>query len=281
MEQETDVPTSYAALQAAIIQRQASLSPRLRQIAEYALSNPNDMALETVAQIAERAGVQPSALIRFSKTLGFEGFTEMQRVFRTRLTDNMPNYKERIRALTDGAAGLTDGSRVLEHFIGAGINALEHLRQELSPEDLDGAIDLLEEADHIYVMGQRRSFPVAAYLSYALGRLGRRTILLDGMGGMLRQQVQAIGDRDLLVAISFKPYSEETVDLCRFAADNGVPVLGITDGTLSPILPLAGVTLSVEDAQVKGFRSLTATMCLAVSLIVALGQRLDKEKAGR
>lgn len=281
MEQETDVPTSYAALQAAITQRQASLSPRLRQIAEYALSNPNDMALETVAQIAERAGVQPSALIRFSKTLGFEGFTEMQRVFRTRLTDNMPNYKERIRALTDGAAGLTDGSRVLEHFIGAGINALEDLRQELSPEDLDGAIDLLEEADHIYVMGQRRSFPVAAYLSYALGRLGRRTILLDGMGGMLRQQVQAIGDRDLLVAISFKPYSEETVDLCRLAAENGVPVLGITDGTLSPILPLAGVTLSVEDAQVKGFRSLTATMCLAVSLIVALGQRLDKEKAGR
>lgn len=281
MEQETDLPTSYAALQAAITQRQASFSPRLRQIAEYALSNPNDMALETVAQIAERAGVQPSALIRFSKTLGFEGFTEMQRVFRTRLTDNMPNYKERIRALTDGAEGLSDGSRVLEHFINAGINALEHLRQELSPEDLDGAIDLLEAAEHIYVMGQRRSFPVAAYLSYALGRLGRRTVLVDGMGGMLRQQVQAIGDRDLLVAISFKPYSEETIDLCRFAAENGVPIVGITDGTLSPILPLAGVTLSVEDAQVKGFRSLTATMCLAVSLIVALGQRLDKEKAGR
>ncbi len=281
MEPDTDAPTSFTALQAAIAQRQNSLSPRLRQIAEYALSNPNDMALETVAQIAERAGVQPSALIRFSKTLGFDGFTEMQRVFRTRLTDNMPNYKERIRALTEGGPGLSDASRVLEHFIDAGINALEHLRQELTATDLDRALDLLERADHIYVMGQRRSFPVAAYLGYALGRLGRRTVLLDGLGGMLRQQVQAIGDRDLLVAISFKPYSEDTVDICRLAAENGVPVLGITDGTLSPIMPLAGVTLAVEDAQVKGFRSLTATMCMAVSLIVALGQRLDKDKAGR
>ncbi len=61
MEPDTDAPTSFTALQAAIAQRQNSLSPRLRQIAEYALSNPNDMALETVAQIAERAGVQPSA----------------------------------------------------------------------------------------------------------------------------------------------------------------------------------------------------------------------------
>ncbi|PWC37720.1 MurR/RpiR family transcriptional regulator [Azospirillum sp. TSO35-2] len=281
MEIDTDPPESFAALQAAIAQRQDSLSPRLRQIAEYALSNPNDMALETVAQIAERAGVQPSALIRFSKTLGFDGFTEMQRVFRTRLTDNMPNYKERIRALADGGASLSDASRVLEHFIDAGVHALEDLRREVSAEDLDKAIDRLEQADHIYVMGQRRSFPVAAYLGYALGRLGRRTILLDGLGGMLRQQVQAIGDRDLLVAISFKPYSDDTVEVCRLAAGNGVPVLGITDGTLSPIAPLAGVTLTVEDAQVKGFRSLTATMCLAVGLIVALGQRLDREKTGR
>ncbi|BAI74759.1 transcriptional regulator (plasmid) [Azospirillum sp. B510] len=280
MEPNTDAPTSFTALQAAIAQRQNSLSPRLRQIAEYALSNPNDMALETVAQIAERAGVQPSALIRFSKTLGFDGFTEMQRVFRTRLTDNQLNYKDRIRALSDGG-GLSDSSRVLEHFINAGAQALEELRREIDPAALDQAIDRMEQADHIYVMGQRRSFPVAAYLGYALGRLGRRTILLDGLGGMLRQQVQAIGDRDLLVAVSFKPYSDDTVEVCRLAAGNGVPVVGITDGTLSPIAPLAGVTLKVEDAQVKGFRSLTATMCLAVGLIVALGQRLDRDKPGR
>lgn len=97
---------------------------------------------------------------------------------------------------------------------------------------------------------------------------------------MLRQQVQAIGNRNRLVAINFKPCSEETVEVCRLAAKNSVSVLGITEGMTSPLMPLASVTLTVEGAQAKGFHSLTATMCMAVSLIVALGQRLDKEKAG-
>ncbi|WP_236025097.1 MurR/RpiR family transcriptional regulator [Arenibaculum pallidiluteum] len=270
----SETPASFSALEAAIAQVHGTLSPRLRQIAEFALANPNDMALETVAVVAERAGVQPSSLIRFAKVLGFDGYTDMQRVFRTRLVDGMPSYKERVRT-AGSARGLETPADVLDHFALAGIQALEHLRQEIRPEELDAAVALLRGAEHVYLMGQRRSFPAAVYFGYALGQLGRRVVLLDGIGGMIREQAQSMTPRDVLLAVSFKPYSDETVEVCRLAAGRGVPVLSLTDGSLSPLAPLSTVRLVVDDAQVDGFRSLSATMCLAVGLIVALGKALE------
>ena len=47
-------------------------------------------------------------------------------------------------------------------------------------------------------------------------------------------------------------------------------------GSLSPLIPLARVAFEVEDAELQGFRSLSATMCLALALVVQLGQRLNE-----
>ena len=59
----------------------SNLSGRLQKISRYAMSLPNEMTLETIDVIAQRAEVLPSSLIRFAKSLGFSGFSEMQKVF--------------------------------------------------------------------------------------------------------------------------------------------------------------------------------------------------------
>src|SRR5258708_5085485 len=93
------IPKTFDDLEPAIVESASSLSKRLQQIATYALENPSEMALETIAVVAQHAGVQPSSLIRFAKVLGFSGYSEMQRIFRLRLTDAMPDYQERLRSL--------------------------------------------------------------------------------------------------------------------------------------------------------------------------------------
>lgn len=274
---------TYDDLRSQISARHAELSKRLRQIAEFALHHPNDMALETVAVIADRAAVQPSTLIRFAKAFGFDGFSDMQRVFRTRLTERVPSYGDRIRALRRTAypgGDLATTTGVLRHFAEAGIHALEHLRDELSPADLEAAVELLADADMIHIMGQRRAFPVASYLAYSLSHLDRRTCLIDGVGGLTSQQAQNMAAGDVLLAASFRPYSPDTVLVAELATERAVPVVAITDGPLSPLSPLARVALEVEDAQIEAFRSLSATMCLALSLVVALGQRLTGNGEG-
>ena len=60
-----------------------------------------------------------------------------------------------------------------------------------------------------------------------------------------------------------------------------IPILGLTDGPLSPLLPLARIAFEVEDAELQGFRSLSATMCLALTLIVRLGQTVEDKTRPR
>src|SRR5499427_10802822 len=88
---------TFEELKQEISAQHARLSRRLRQIAEFAIAEPDHTALETVAAIAARAKVPPSSLIRFAKHFGYDGFTDMQRVFRSRLIDRASNYNQRIR----------------------------------------------------------------------------------------------------------------------------------------------------------------------------------------
>lgn len=111
-------------------------------------------------------------------------------------------------------------------------------------------------------------------MAYCLGHLGRRVQLLDGLGGMLAQQAHSMTPGDALVAASFRPYAEETAGVAAEARRRRVPIVAITDAPLSPVARLGDAVLVVEDAEVRQFRALTASMCLATTLVVGLGQRL-------
>lgn len=275
--------TSFEVLEAEIAAAYGSLSPRLRQIASFALANPTELALETVATIAARAGVQPSALIRFSKAFGFDGFSEMQRVFRTRLASRAPSYQERLRqGGLEGArkaAAIDSIPDILTHFVDAGLHALDHLRDTVDADRFSQAAERLAASEIIHVCGHRRSYPVAAYLSYAFGHLGLRVHHIDGLGGMGRIQASGMRPSDTLIAVSFAPYAPETLDIVRHAQEVGAGIVAVTDTALSPIAQDASETFLVEDAEVQTFRSLTATMCLAISLVVAVGHILTHRQA--
>jgi DNA-binding MurR/RpiR family transcriptional regulator len=94
--------------------------------------------------------------------------------------------------------------------------------------ELSEAIEMLHEAETVFVAGFRRSFPVATYLAYMLGQAGKRTVLVDGLAGLQIQQVGGLGAGDVMLAISFSPYSHETLNLVETAKDR-CPVIAITD----------------------------------------------------
>lgn len=264
---------TYADLNREISTRYESLSKRLRQIAEFALKNPNEIAIESIAVIAAHAGVQPSALIRFAKAFGFDGFSDLQRIFQQRLRESRPSYSERIAAMREEMTGRSDQGpqAILTRFAEANIAALQHLCEETKSADLDRAVQILRKAETIHLLAQRRAFPLAAYLYYALSKIGRRAHLIDAIGGMDTEQRQLMTPRDALVAITYADYTPRVVETVAFAAQRKVPVIGITDQPLSPLTPQSDVVFYVEDAAVHDFRSLGASMCLAQALVVTLG----------
>jgi DNA-binding MurR/RpiR family transcriptional regulator len=277
----TEAPGAYEALRSAIAARYPELSKQLQKIARFALEYPDDLALETVASLAARAGVQPSSMVRFAQALGYDGFSNMQLVFRSRLVTDSNSYRDRIEALRrqhDSGGG--DASNVLSGFVTEGMTSLELLRDHTPAAVLERAVELLAEADDIYLLAERRSFPLACYLAYALARLERRAHLLDGIGGMLAQQVAVVRNRDVLVAASFPPFSPQVAGAFVDCHQRGVPTIAITDSPVSPLALEATVAFHIKQQEEGSFRSLVAPMCLAQSLVVALGYHLASGKNG-
>ena len=263
------------------------LSPQLQRIAQYALGEPNRFALQTVVETAREVGVQPSALIRFAKAFGYSGFSEMQQVFRLRLIEGAPSYRDRIFEQRDRLESIVkdDPSAILTEFADASVLAVNRLKAETDGAALRQAVRMMDEANNIFVIGQRRGFPVAAYLAYGLIRLEYRCQLLDSVGGMLAQQVATMQADDLLIAVSFAEYARPVVEIVSHARPvveivsqahiRKIPVLALTDSAVSPLARKADLYFAVPDSEVHRFRPLAAQIVLAQSLILALGYYRD------
>ena len=274
--------TSYQALTDAISHAYPGLPRQLQRIARFALERPNELALGTVAAVAEAAQVQPSSLIRFANALDFSGFSEMQQLFRGHLLERSGSYRERIDQLRRrGPAG--GKASVLHQFVGEAVAELGYLEESVRAADISAAVKLICRASRVHVLAQRRAFPVAAYLSYALIQLELKTYLLDGMGGMLGESLRNVARDDVLVVTSFHSYSPEVVDAAAAAQARGIAVIAITDSALSPLKPSARVCFELGPASDRAFRSLVAPLCLAQALVVTAGHHLaeapDKRKA--
>ncbi|MDM0023806.1 MurR/RpiR family transcriptional regulator [Variovorax saccharolyticus] len=276
-----DPIANYEQLKTRIADAYPGMSKQLQRIARYALERPDDLALGTVAAIAENTEVQPSAMIRFANAVGYGGFSEMQQVFRGHLVERSSSYRERIvemRRKQNHDAQAPAG--VLHQLASDSVAELGQLEDMVREAELRAAVELIAGAPHIHVLAQRRAFPVAGYLAYALSQLELRTHLLDGAGGMLRESLRSVAPGDLLLVASFRNYSPEVLEAARQASAQGTSVVAITDGPLSPLKASATVCFELADDSSKPFRSLVAPLCLAQALVVSTGHLLA-EQAGR
>src|SRR4029079_814982 len=142
---ETPQHETYEALRAEIARRHPRFSDRLKVIAEFALDHPTEIALGTVADVAQRAKVQPSAIVRFARALGYGGFSEMQQVVRSRLLARIAaSYRERLARLRRvGRFRDSNTPRaLLARFASEGMVSLESLQDAVREKDLARAIAL-------------------------------------------------------------------------------------------------------------------------------------------
>lgn len=254
------------------------LSRQLKLIARHVEQHRDHLGLEGIQDVAAQCGVQPSAVVRFAKHFGFSGYTELQRIFREGLSQQIApnrNYSSRIREVIDSGAGSLSSTDIAHEFLGGSVSGMQHLQQSLDAVAFNQAVDLLADTEVIWIAGTRRSFPVAVYLDYALQHTDKRIFLVSGMGSMHEGQMRSLRAGDVMVAISFSPYAEETLQVADLAVQRGAKLIALTDSRMSPLARAAEVSLIVQDNATFGFRALTATMGLAQSLFIALAYRLE------
>ncbi|SEO93437.1 MurR/RpiR family transcriptional regulator [Pseudomonas sp. ok266] len=255
-----------------------ALPRQLKRIASYISQQSDRIMVDRISDIARECEVHPSAIVRFSQRFGFSGFSEMQALFRSAYTHKaspVQNYQQRIRSMIADQSQQASAGDLARECIDATRSGIERLGRELDDAAFEKAVDLIVNADNIYVVGVRRSFAVADYLVYNLQHTQKKIHLVSGLGGSYREQMRSVRANDLVIAISFVPYAKETQHCLRFARQQQANTLILTDSQLSPLAKLAHSVLLVNEGSALAFRSLSATLCLCQALFVAVAYRLE------
>jgi DNA-binding MurR/RpiR family transcriptional regulator len=273
--QRARVPRDFESLRSTIIERKASMPKRLAQVAAFALGNPDEIAFGTTASIAAASDVQPSTLVRLAHHLGYEGFSDLQSIFRERLRDRTLSYEERLVTL-EQSGGDDEDATLLSGFISAASQSVNRLAATVQTDTFIKAVDILAAAETIYLIAKRRSYPLTAHMTYAFSKLNIRHQIVASPNGVDPEMVQFATPRDAAIAASFSPYAADSLTQSQELADRGVPVIAITDSAFSPLAACATHWFEVAEADFGGFRSLSASMALTMALPVAIAERRRK-----
>lgn len=265
------VPRDFESLRGLMIERKTSLPKRLAQIAAFCLANPEDIAFGTAASIAASANVQPSTLVRLAQHFGYDGFSEFQGIFRDRLRERTLSYEERLASLEREHEHIEE-AELLAGFINAATQSIAKMANSLDPAEFAAAIGVLAPAETIYLVARRRAYPLAAHMAYALGKLQIRNQIVASPNGTDAEIIELAGPRDCAIITSFAPYSAESIRAAERFSARGVPVIGITDSVLSPLVALSRHCFEVAESDFAGFRSISASMTLAMALPVAIAE---------
>jgi len=262
-------PETFDQLVERIEQQHAGLPRRLQEIGNFALGHPEAIALSTLAELAAETDIATSAFVRFAQTLGFEGFSQMQAVFRQQVRSSWPQYASRLSEMA--AVNPADH---LEALSISAVDSIKRLSNTVSINTLEKASRRLAEAETVWLAAGGRAKPVTVYLGYLLTQLGIRSQEFRDSPALALRELKLIGSRDVLLVVSFSPYGEMTANLARQAHEMGVPIVSITDTSVSPIA--LDTTLLVTEEHLFGFRSLCATMNLAQYLAIEAGLKREK-----
>ena len=253
-----------------IEQQHASMPKRLREIGNFVLGHPEAIALSTLAELAAETDIATSAFVRFAQTLGFDGFSQMQAVFRQQVRSSWPQYASRLSDMAD-----VNPADHFEALSASAVASIKRLSNSVSMEHLEAAVCKLAGAETIWFAAGGRARPVTAYMRYMLTKLGIRTQEFREAPSEAMRELNLIGPNDVLLVVSFAPYGELTVKLAQEAASRGAEIVSITDTMVSPVA--LDTTLLVTEESIFGFRSLCATMNLAQYLAIEIGLKREKD----
>lgn len=269
------VPRDFESLRSTIIERKAAMPKRLAQVAIFALNNPDEIAFGTTASIAAASDVQPSTLVRLARHLGYDGFSDLQSIFRERLRDRTLSYEERLISLEETSVD-DENAAILSGFISAATQSINRLAATIQTDTFAKSVEILAAAETIYLIAKRRSYPLTAHMTYAFSKLNIRHQIVASPNGVDPELVQFATPRDAAFAASFSPYAADSLAQSQALADRGVPVIAITDSAFSPLAACATHWFEVAESDFAGFRSLSASMALIMAFPVAIAEQRRK-----
>jgi DNA-binding MurR/RpiR family transcriptional regulator len=218
------------ALHRKILDTFQDLPANQQKVANYILNQPNELAFLTTDLLARKLSVSKPTIVRFARSLGYEGFADLQKECLGALQADLSNvnkYMGELKRQTQNEA--------LTRVVEAELRNIDETLNHFDRTVFNDVVSLLLRAKHVYTMGIGVSSLLSQFFAYELNQVAVHARSISSGPTRFVELLGLAHKGDVVVAFSFPPYSRETVEAAKFARERGAEVIAITDIRSSPI----------------------------------------------
>lgn len=226
------------------------LTPEARKAATYVLENPRDVGVSTVREIAEAAKVKPNTVVRMARQVGFEGYEDFRAPFRDAIRRGAADFPDRARWLQDIRKS-GDLGGLYADMVRDVLSNVEDTFSGISTEDLKIAAEAIWDARRVFTLGVGVNNSVARNFTYLASTGMTEFHAIPRPGSTPVDDLAWADQRDVLVAVTCKPYRSEVVEAVAIAREQGMTIIALSDSPASPIIRESdhGFVVSVDTPQ--------------------------------
>ena len=244
------------------------LTPSEVKIAEFFSRYEAELVFESVTSISEKTGVSKATVVRFIARLGFKKFAEFKSALRDELVYRRESLPQRYSLQKKHLEKQEED--ILGENISYIIENLKYTHDKIDPQDfLTVARLIMQPTSHLYITGQRTSYPLAYLFHLLVTRLRPASTLLGPEISMAPDLLSGVTSNDVLLSIFRHPYGKQTLKISQYFYEKKAQIILITDSEFSPASSLASVQLIVPSEGLSIFNSFTAVTALLESLNIA------------
>ncbi len=244
-----------------------------RAIANFILLSYDKAAFMTASKLGKTVNVSESTVVRFAAELGYDGYPAMQKALQEMIRGKLTSI-QRIEVSND-RIGTQD---ILPRVMHSDIDKIRMTLEELDRDQFNAAVDAIVSAKRIYILGVRSASALSSFLGFYFNLIFENVIVVHTSSvSEVFEQILRVGEGDVVIGISFPRYSQRTVKAMRFAHDRKATVVAITDGGVSPLVPIADHALLAKSDMASFVDSLVAPLSLVNALIMAVGRRKNED----
>jgi len=218
-----------------------SLAPAEQRVGKLVLQDPRAFANLPVTQLADRAHVSKPTVVRFCRSVGYDGLSD----FKLKLAGSVSEGVPFIHRSVDADDKTTD---VMVKVIDNTVAAFLKYRNDASASALDQAVQALAQTHstgkRIEFYGVGNSGIVAQDAQHKFFRLGMNTIAYSD-GHMQVMSASMLGQGDCVLVISNSGRTRDLMDACDIAKKRGATTIVITSSG-SPLATAGQIHLTAD-----------------------------------
>ncbi|WP_020502492.1 MurR/RpiR family transcriptional regulator [Sciscionella marina] len=251
------------------------LSPSERKVGRILLAAYPIAGLETVSELAKRAGVSAPTVLRFAARLGFGSYPAFQDALH-REVHELLGAGPHLAPIPDcDGPQLTEAHGRYQETITATFSALP-------AAELERAAELLADPRlRVHLLAGRFGTCLADYLWNQLLLVRKDVLLIPENEPYRTSTLLDLGRRDTLIVFDFRRYDTAIVDYARRAQAGGAHIVLCTDPRMSPAAEVAEVVLSARIEGLTPFDSLVPACAVVEVLTAAVAERIGNPARAR